>query len=607
MRSPKDMRIIQIDITNACPHRCSNCTRFCGHHEKPFFMDFDTFKRAVDSMEGYVGTIGIMGGEPTLHPEFERFVEYLDSRLPKEYRKRKNNFIFPQSSFMESIHDQEYENTIGYDAGGGKRDTVCGAGLWSAMGASYKKHYEIIQDIFRYQAVNDHTNAMYHQPILISRKELGIADEEWIKLRNNCWINQMWSASITPKGAFFCEVAGALDMLFDGPGGWPIEKGWWKREEKDFGEQLQWCEICGIALDTFTRDANEEIDDVSPVLYEKLKKIKSPKMKQGKYKIIQIENGIIDEESKGGGKQLEGSGRYADSYESRFSATDTVLYPEGLVGALFCKKDDSLEAIMQTVRKNQRHFKGYWIVAADKNQMDEILKEKECDNKVNILYKEGFGRKLEYLLRECSSGEYLVLHSCEVEFSDVFWTKLSKCIINPGTLHFIDFRNQKCKKNMYIKNAQKMKEGFAALLSSDAISLRKIGFDGLVYCNSIYELMQKWIPGKIVELSDDMNYKIPEIQLKPGTKYALYGTGGRGEDVFGRLKNMGAVPVMVVDSALDKQGKKFHDIIIEKPECLVENQEKFDKVVIASIHFYGEIKDELIKMGIPIGKMSLGQ
>ena len=44
MKSPKDMKIIQIDITNACINRCSNCTRFCGHHTRPFFMDFETFK-----------------------------------------------------------------------------------------------------------------------------------------------------------------------------------------------------------------------------------------------------------------------------------------------------------------------------------------------------------------------------------------------------------------------------------------------------------------------------------------------------------------------------------------------------------------------------------
>ena len=75
MRSPKDMGIIEIDITNACVHACANCTRFCGHHKKPFYMDFETFKKAVDSLKDYKGMIGIIGGEPTIHPEFERFVD----------------------------------------------------------------------------------------------------------------------------------------------------------------------------------------------------------------------------------------------------------------------------------------------------------------------------------------------------------------------------------------------------------------------------------------------------------------------------------------------------------------------------------------------------
>jgi MoaA/NifB/PqqE/SkfB family radical SAM enzyme len=81
VKSPADMQIIQIDITNACTKKCSNCTRFCGNHRKPFMMDFDTFKRAVDSMEGFPGFVGIMGGEPTLHPQFEEFVRYFASRF----------------------------------------------------------------------------------------------------------------------------------------------------------------------------------------------------------------------------------------------------------------------------------------------------------------------------------------------------------------------------------------------------------------------------------------------------------------------------------------------------------------------------------------------
>ena len=84
MISPQDMKIIQIDITNACVHSCSNCTRFCGHHKKTFMMDFETFKQAVDSLDGFDGIVGMIGGEPTLHPEFERFADYMRQKRVKD-------------------------------------------------------------------------------------------------------------------------------------------------------------------------------------------------------------------------------------------------------------------------------------------------------------------------------------------------------------------------------------------------------------------------------------------------------------------------------------------------------------------------------------------
>jgi hypothetical protein len=73
----------------------------------------------------------------------------------------------------------------------------------------------------------------------MTRKEFGISDSDWIAMRDNCWWQRLLgSPSITPKGAFFCEVAAAMDMLFDGPGGWKIEKDWWKRGPEGFGDQL---------------------------------------------------------------------------------------------------------------------------------------------------------------------------------------------------------------------------------------------------------------------------------------------------------------------------------------------------------------------------------
>ena len=109
MKSPQDMRIIQIDITNACIHKCSNCTRFCGHHKKPFFMNWETFEKAVSSLKGYQGTIGIMGGEPTLHPEFERFVRYIKEH--PYFPKGENLLVSPTKEFMNVLGRMEQRDT----------------------------------------------------------------------------------------------------------------------------------------------------------------------------------------------------------------------------------------------------------------------------------------------------------------------------------------------------------------------------------------------------------------------------------------------------------------------------------------------------------------
>jgi MoaA/NifB/PqqE/SkfB family radical SAM enzyme len=76
VRSPLDMCNIQIEITNFCHNTCSNCTRLCGHYEKPYFMEYDFFTKAVNSMIGYPKMTGIMGGEPLFHPEFKNNVDY---------------------------------------------------------------------------------------------------------------------------------------------------------------------------------------------------------------------------------------------------------------------------------------------------------------------------------------------------------------------------------------------------------------------------------------------------------------------------------------------------------------------------------------------------
>lgn len=272
MRQIREMSIIEIDITNACHKHCSNCTRFCGHHKKPFYMDFDTFKRAVDSLDGFRGLISLIGGEPLLHPEFDKFIDYIHEICPYDG-------IVDDGRCQAIVKDcMAYAKIKRWFYGSVNKGR--GSSLFTSLPKSLYKHYESIQSIITNPWLNDHSNPSFHQPILVSRKDLGIDDATFAKLRDNCWLQNFWSASITPKGAFFCEIAGTLDMLFDGPGGKPIEPGWWNRDLREYADQFHWCDICGMALKTYSRNANDGVDDASPTLYERLKRIETPKFRQ---------------------------------------------------------------------------------------------------------------------------------------------------------------------------------------------------------------------------------------------------------------------------------------------------------------------------------------
>lgn len=243
MRPVIDMEI-QVEITNFCYRGCSNCTRLCGMHPKPFFMSFEEFKQAIDCSIQSPKLLGTMGGEPLAHPEFEKFAYYLHSKVPKEK-----------------------------------------CGLWTCLPKGKEKYRKVICETYGNVFINSHErDDILHGPILVASQEVKL--DKWLKdyFIYHCWIQNSWSASITPKGAYFCEVAAALDMLLNLNLGWKVEPGWWTRSPQHFGEQLSLCDYCGVAMPLKKRLSNEGIYDISPMMYEKLKDI-SPKLKQKKYNI----------------------------------------------------------------------------------------------------------------------------------------------------------------------------------------------------------------------------------------------------------------------------------------------------------------------------------
>jgi len=585
MKSPQDMRIIQIDITNACIHRCSNCTRFCGHHKKPFFMDWETFKRAADSFEGYKGTVGIMGGEPTLHPEFERFVRYIQEH--PYFPKGENLLVKPTKEFMNILGRMEQRETYVSTEHGIKRNVVNGWGLWSALSTKYREHYELIQDTFNMQAVNDHKNIMYHSPVLFRRKDAGLADEEWHKVRDSCWAQDAWSATITPKGAFFCEIAGALDMLFDGPGGWPIEPGWWKRTPDQFGDQLRWCELCGIAMTTFTRDANDETDDMSPWYFDKLKELGSPKVNgDGMVNLLRFnKDGTVAEESKKNVKAVHRS-LYYDSWFSRFSDGNDWLNPHGFTGIIIAEDRESLADCVETARRCMPGLDRVVIGTGNKAAWESLSAEVRGEEKISIVLsrRPSWGGVLNKLLSVCDREHFLLYLDRNTTVAGGCSKFLKAYVMNPGTLMTGQGKNDMEKE---------IGAHIPAIFSPKAYAIKRAGFDRIAALENLESFVRLWDAGKALPICRE-SFIQRAYQLEKGVRYAVYGAGPTAEHLWEQFS--GNTIVYVTDSDCSKWGKEFHGHSIIGPEELLLRRDAFDKIFIAS-NSYFEIKTNLLELG----------
>ncbi|MCF8196382.1 MAG: radical SAM protein [Polynucleobacter sp.] len=257
MKAIQDNVVIQIEVTNACHLSCANCSRFVGHHKKPFYMTLDQVREAILSLEGFGGRIGLMGGEPALHPQFKEICEIYQELIPN---KRKREF-------------------------------------WTA-GYKWDEYRDVIKATFDEDLVhyNDHSrpDEGWHQPLLVAIDEVLEDKKVMWKLIDNCWVQQRWSASITPKGAFFCEVAAALDHVLDGPGGWKIEKDWWRKTDKDYIDQKKrCCTRCSAALPMAEIPNNHlPVDMVSAGNLKLLEAVKSPKVKSQRINLVKREDAI---------------------------------------------------------------------------------------------------------------------------------------------------------------------------------------------------------------------------------------------------------------------------------------------------------------------------
>ena len=235
MKPIYEMYICNIDITKHCHNACPYCIRYVRHlrSEQKYHMSLDYFTKALDSLVGWPGEIGLCGGEPTLHPQFPEILQLINKHKAK----------YPGSRFQ----------------------------MFTAHKENFEKYHELMQGTLCCVHLNEHNDyqksVCLHQPATVAIGEMVKDKKLRESLIDNCWVQKVWAPVINEKGAYFCEVAGSLATVIDGPDGYPIERGWWDKTPEQFKEQRDFfCKRCGMALPMKRDILGSKIEQFTPRL-----------------------------------------------------------------------------------------------------------------------------------------------------------------------------------------------------------------------------------------------------------------------------------------------------------------------------------------------------
>jgi hypothetical protein len=267
MKAPSDKRpgiwrqgILQIHVTRACDLACNHCSQGSNLAGKPVMMTPDQFDEACRSLEGYFGVVGMFGGNPTMHPQFDELCRIMRARIPFAQRGLWCNNLRGKGAHARITHNPKVSN------------------LNVHMDARAFEEFERDWPESRPYLKGLGLDSIHSSP-WVGLKDLGIPEGERWELISKCDVNQYWSAMICvvrgePR-AFFCEVAGAQAMLHQDNPEWagtgrpaedtglPISPGWWRQGMEAFERQVEThCHHCGIparrhGVGAMGADANE--------------------------------------------------------------------------------------------------------------------------------------------------------------------------------------------------------------------------------------------------------------------------------------------------------------------------------------------------------------
>lgn len=230
--------VAHLDVTGRCQHACTYCSRYSRHlrTDQRYDMSLQQVEQALQSLEGWPNLVGLIGGEPVLHPQFAEICRLYQKYFPKEK-----------------------------------------CYLWTSGGPKYQEYLPVINETFIYICYNEHNEhqkeTCRHQPLTLAIDEM-IPDKELRdKLIDNCWVQLTWAPTINYFGAYFCEVGAAQDLILnEGKNAWPVENGWWHKTPEQFQDQVQaLCGKCGMAIPTERQLIKDTKEKFTPLLLEEFR------------------------------------------------------------------------------------------------------------------------------------------------------------------------------------------------------------------------------------------------------------------------------------------------------------------------------------------------
>lgn len=201
---------INILITNVCNLSCGGCSQHCGYiqKEKLWNISIDQLKWNIELLidcKGKIEKIGIFGGEPTIHPEYEKILEML------------KNF--------KEIKFQIFTNGI--------------------------KKYQDKWNHYYSPVYKDKNSEKVFTPTSVAPMDILKVDDKtfyWEKAQKDCFMYNFCCSIIYNNKAYFCEPAAAWDIMTGENNGWDLKWGEdpFKRTDDEIEKQaLNFCYRCG--------------------------------------------------------------------------------------------------------------------------------------------------------------------------------------------------------------------------------------------------------------------------------------------------------------------------------------------------------------------------